>query len=103
MYIFRCLDAELSTNGRNGTKVQLWDCTGRLNQKWVWPGYAFGTGIVGSENRNGGTFLESHFCLDADLGTIEQNGTQVQLWTCNGGRNQYWLNPGITPSVTFNP
>ena len=29
-------------------------------------------------------------CLDADLGTINQNGTKVQLWDCWGGDNQKW-------------
>ena len=29
-------------------------------------------------------------CLDADLGTINGNGTKVQLWTCNGATNQKW-------------
>ncbi len=29
-------------------------------------------------------------CLDADLGTINSNGTRVQLWDCNGWNNQRW-------------
>ncbi|MEU8270307.1 RICIN domain-containing protein [Sphaerisporangium sp. NPDC049002] len=29
-------------------------------------------------------------CLDADLNTIQPNGTKVQLWTCNGWNNQKW-------------
>ena len=29
-------------------------------------------------------------CLDADLGTIGENGTKVQLWDCWGGQNQKW-------------
>jgi predicted RNA-binding protein len=33
----RCLDADLSTIGGNGTKVQLWDCLGdgQTNQDWL--------------------------------------------------------------------
>ncbi|NHD18467.1 MULTISPECIES: RICIN domain-containing protein [unclassified Actinopolyspora] len=31
------------------------------------------------------------FCLDADLNTIGENGTKVQLWTCtDGNTNQWW-------------
>jgi hypothetical protein len=30
-------------------------------------------------------------CLDADLGTINRDGTVVQLWNCiSGNRNQWW-------------
>ncbi|MDQ1655916.1 MAG: Ricin-type beta-trefoil lectin domain-like [Cryptosporangiaceae bacterium] len=29
----RCLDADDST-GENGAKVQVWDCSGRRNQRW---------------------------------------------------------------------
>ena len=29
-------------------------------------------------------------CLDADLNTINANGTKVQLWDCNGSAQQIW-------------
>jgi Ricin-type beta-trefoil lectin domain/Ricin-type beta-trefoil lectin domain-like len=93
----RCLDADTNTIGGNGTKVQLWDCNGGPNQKWRWPGYAFGTGFLGSENIN----AQSNRCLDADLGTIGENGTIIQLWDCLGGLNQLWLNPGMFPASQF--
>jgi hypothetical protein len=32
--------------------------------------------------------------LDADLGTLNQNGTKVQLWEWWGGQNQQWLAEG---------
>jgi hypothetical protein len=32
----------------------------------------------------------SHRCLDADLGTINANGTKMQLWDCNNGSQQAW-------------
>lgn len=75
----RCLDADLSTIGSNGTKIQLWNCTFANNQQWYTPG----DGTI----RN----VQSGRCLDADLNTIGSNGTKVQLWDCNGGRNQQWL------------
>jgi hypothetical protein len=34
-------------------------------------------------------------CLDADLGTIGGDGTEVQLWDCHGDDNQLWtFEPG---------
>ncbi|MEU5977808.1 RICIN domain-containing protein [Streptomyces sp. NPDC047315] len=29
-------------------------------------------------------------CLDADANTIDQNGTKIQIWTCNRNANQTW-------------
>jgi hypothetical protein len=86
----RCLDADAPTINVNGTKVQLWDCNGGPNQKWNWPGYGYGTSVLGSANRN----AQSYRCLDADAGG-GGNGTKVQLWDCWGGINQFWLNPGM--------
>jgi Ricin-type beta-trefoil lectin domain len=34
--------------------------------------------------------LASGLCLDADAGTIGQENTLVQVWSCSGGLNQYW-------------
>ena len=74
----KCLDADLGTIGSNGTKVQLWDCVGGLNQKWF-------------KNRNSTIVnAQSRRCLDADLNTLEINGAKVQLWDCLGGNNQLW-------------
>jgi hypothetical protein len=74
----RCLDADTNTIGKNGTKVQVWDCLAGQNQQWLIDRH--GT-IVNAQ---------SHRCLDADLGTIGGNGTRVQLWDCLGGQNQQW-------------
>jgi hypothetical protein len=81
----RCLDADLSTIGANGTKVQLWDCFTPTtpNQNWWSP----------SEGGWAIKVLQSGRCLDADLGTIVNNGTIVQLWDClsgNQNQNQTW-------------
>jgi chitinase len=69
-----CLDAGAGTNG---TGVPLVACNGSLSQKWWW---------------NGSTIISqsSGRCLDADLGTINQGGTKVQVWDCAGGPNQNW-------------
>jgi Ricin-type beta-trefoil lectin domain-like len=58
-------------------------------------------GIIGGGNQrwlvNGGYVrdgtivnVQSGKCLDADLSTINANGTKVQLWDCWGGKNQQW-------------
>ncbi|MFD0568033.1 RICIN domain-containing protein [Kitasatospora gansuensis] len=39
---------------------------------------------------------KNYRCLDADLGTINGNGTKVQLWDCNGWDNQIWIWNGTT-------
>ena len=73
----RCVHADLNSIGRNGTKVQLWDCNGQLQQRWTY----YDDTIRSSKNRK---------CLDADLNAIRNNGAKVQLWTCNGSRQQKW-------------
>jgi cytochrome c len=58
----------------DGTKVQLWSCTGGANQQWT---------------RTGSTFRALGKCLDVN-GAGTADGTVVQLWTCNGGAAQNW-------------
>jgi len=66
----RCLDI---TGGGTavGTKVELWDCNGGGNQKWV--------------QQSNGSLLNpaSGLCLD-DPADNTANGTQLQIYTCNG-------------------
>jgi hypothetical protein len=76
---WRCLDADLNTIAGNGTKVQLWDCNGWSNQKWIYD--AISHTIYSLYNGR---------CLDADLNGIGANGTKAQLWDCNGWANQKW-------------
>jgi hypothetical protein len=41
-------------------------------------------------------------CLDADLGTINGNGTKVQLWDCiAANRNQWWYAWGYGTYIRF--
>jgi Glycosyl hydrolase family 59/Ricin-type beta-trefoil lectin domain/Concanavalin A-like lectin/glucanases superfamily len=70
----KCVD----DNGQstvNGTKIQLWDCTGGPNQQWT----------VASD----GTIQVYGKCMDI-TGASYSNGTGIELWTCNGGANQQW-------------
>lgn len=71
-----CLD---DGAGLNGSRVVLTPCTGATSQQWI-------------GNADGGEFVNvaSGKCLDADLGTIGQQGTIVQVWSCGGAPNQIW-------------
>jgi hypothetical protein len=71
----RCVDVNNNTI-TNGTRTQLWDCTGGANQTWV---YTARKQLVVYGNK----------CLDANnAGTT--NGTAVIIWDCNGQANQQW-------------
>lgn len=89
-YLFRsvqygkCLDADLNTIGRNGTKVQLWTCDNTAAQQAFYLDQ-IPEGYTRLRNAHSGRYL------DADLLTINQNGTKVQLWDYIAGqKNQWW-------------
>ncbi len=69
-----CLD---DGTGLNGSRVVLTACTGSASQQW--------TDVSGKIVN-----VASGKCLDADLGTIGEQGTIVQVWTCSGALNQIW-------------
>jgi hypothetical protein len=90
---YRCLDADI--NGwTNGVRVQLWDCNGTAVQAWYMDS-ASGAPITNEY------FFNSYpangpYNLDADLNTIYQNGTTVQLWAPNGQPQQKWNWAAVT-------
>jgi hypothetical protein len=62
-----------------GNKVQMWTCDGNTAaQNWT----------VASN----GTLQIDGGCMDV-TGAKTANGTQLVLWTCNGGSNQQWHLP----------
>jgi hypothetical protein len=91
----RCLDADLGTINGNGTKVQLWTCligsdnTIPANQAWYIT--QIPEGHYRFQNVQSGRYL------DADLGTIDRNGTKVQLWDYLPSATNQWF------TVTENP
>jgi hypothetical protein len=115
----KCVD-DSAFSTANGNKIQMWDCTGGVNQQWtVQPdgtlqvygkcmditGANYGNGTLielwdcnGGANQqwkaSNGTLVNpaSGKCLD-DPGFNTANGTQLDLWTCNGGTNQQWHLP----------
>ena len=80
----KCLDADANNLNVDGTRVQLWDCNGTVQQRWA----MYSDGSIRSAT-NGG-----RFCLDADTNTADRNGTVLQLWTCNREPQQRWIHPG---------
>lgn len=78
-YNGKCLDADAGNLNRNGTRIQLWDCNGSMQQNFVFAG----DGSIRSATNQS-------YCLDADLATIGNYGTTVQLWQCNGQNQQKW-------------
>jgi len=75
--VARCLDVHAGA-------VQVWGCDGTAAQKWALyrvPGHVSQFLVV-----NEGT----HFCLDADAGTVGQNFSKVRARSCDGLSAQRW-------------
>lgn len=74
-----CLDGN---SGQNGTRVLLEDCSpSAAIEEWYvhWHGLYFTV-----------TNAATGKCLDGTAQTAFQNGSHVQLWTCNGNTVQDW-------------
>lgn len=88
----RCLDADASRIGANGTPVQLWDCygAGQTNQRW------YLRPVDSSLQKFWIVNLASGRCLDATAQWGGVNGTPIQLWDCYGQyqTNQLWYVEG---------
>jgi Ricin-type beta-trefoil lectin domain-like len=86
----KCLESNLAYSG-NGTPVQLWDCWNDPgNQQWRPEPIAptLSNPVPGERLVN----VLTGQCLDADLGTVNQNGGRLQLWNCwNDPGNERWL------------
>ncbi|MGI5240533.1 ricin-type beta-trefoil lectin domain protein [Dactylosporangium sp. CA-139066] len=73
----KCVDVAGDDNGSNGTAVQLWDCQSyAVDQHWY-------------HNANGSLRTLGR-CLDI-IGNGTAQGTQVELWDCNGVGGQNWV------------
>ena len=80
-----CLDAAGGgTDSAGDPLANLQLCDGSSSQAW---------GVVGKELVNGG----DGECLD-DPGSNTAAGTQLILFQCKGGTNQFWVLPGSSPS-----
>jgi hypothetical protein len=71
-----CVDANGGSSA-DGTKVQMWTCTGSAaSQNWTMA--------------SNGTVQINGKCLDITGGSTA-DGALIEEWTCNGGSNQQWL------------
>ncbi|WP_327316565.1 ricin-type beta-trefoil lectin domain protein [Streptomyces sp. NBC_01235] len=116
----RCIDVTDAQNGKgkDGTPLQLWDCAGSANQKWIFgkDGTVRSLGLcmdVAWGSRDDGAVIQlancsgnpaQQFVLSKDLDLVNPqankcvdakdngtgNGTKLQLWTCSGTPNQKW-------------
>jgi hypothetical protein len=78
----KCLDlAGGSTD--NGTPIDIWDCLGNTNQKWV-----YGQDLAIRYQAN------TSKCIDL-AGSSTKNGNKLWLWDCNGGKQQQWKGGGV--------
>ena len=72
-----CVDVAADDTGGNGSAVQLWDCQSwAVDQHWY-------------HNANGSLRTLGR-CLDI-VGNGTAQGTQVELWDCNGVGGQVWM------------
>jgi hypothetical protein len=70
----KCVDLA-GGNSANGTKVDIWSCNGKSNQRWA---------VQPNE-----TVQIRGKCLD--IAGKAANGTKVDLWQCTGKANQFWM------------
>ncbi|WP_433796747.1 ThuA domain-containing protein [Actinoplanes sp. CA-252034] len=112
----KCVDVSGGSSA-DGTRIQLWRCTGATNQQWTSEGTTLRSlgkcmGVAGGGTGNGalvqlssctgsggqnwtvganGSLVnpQSGRCLDAN-GAGSADGTQLIIWSCHGGANQRW-------------
>jgi cytochrome c len=115
----KCVDVNGGATA-DGTRIQLWTCTGGTNQQWTRVDNTFRAlgkclTVAGSATTDGalvqlftcngsagqtwtpqtnGSLVNpnSGKCLDAN-GASSADGTQLIIWTCHGGTNQRWTLP----------
>jgi len=115
----KCVDVSGGSSA-DGTKIQLWGCTGSAHQQWTVNGNTLRSltkcmGVAGGSTANGalvqlstcngsggqnwtpgtnGSLVnpQSGKCLDAN-GAGSADGTQLIIWTCHGAANQRWTLP----------
>ncbi|MFG3050681.1 ricin-type beta-trefoil lectin domain protein [Kitasatospora sp. NPDC048239] len=103
----KCMD-DYAYNIQNGAAVVSYRCNGATNQNWTFNPNREYSGDLGF---SGSLTLDNSpgKCLDIPNpngdGTGVTNGTKLQIWDCNGGRNQQWLMQFATNGSTriYNP
>merc|ERR1719443_2679187 len=82
-----CVDAHSGgAGGAEGVQLVLWECNGNADEQWVYDH----DGYSGEANEMDTIYLASSdpsgptLCMDVAGGAINDNGTPVQAWECNG-------------------
>jgi len=78
----KCLDVHAPDRGKNGGRVQVWDCNGEDQQTWIF--------------REKALMTTNGKCLDVQFDQQNKNGGRVQVWDCNGTPPQQWRMVGKT-------
>ncbi len=77
-----CVDVKDGAD-QDGVHLQLWDCVqGNTNQQWKLQDGSF-------------TWVNTNKCIDLSNGQTTA-GNLVQIWTCNGNKNQTWVSNNQT-------
>jgi Ricin-type beta-trefoil lectin domain len=74
-----CVNAK--GNGKSGSKLILWQCTGAANEIFIHEGSEW---VEKANNYK--------LCID-DPAFSTRGGTQLMVYTCNNGANQHWTEP----------
>jgi len=82
----RCMDI-VGGKAVQGASVQVWNCNGNDNQKFIW---CSDGRIVSRMNDN--------MCLDIPGGDPTKSAN-LQIWPCNRADGQYWMYDGNTMSI----
>ncbi|MFJ8043152.1 RICIN domain-containing protein [Kitasatospora sp. NPDC096147] len=91
----KCMD-DYAFQTANGAPVVSYDCNGKTNQNWTFTpmdrwGYSGDLGFHGTISLDNAPGK----CLDipdpTQDGSTITNGTKLELWDCNGRKNQQWI------------
>jgi hypothetical protein len=82
----KCMDI-VGGKAVNGASVQIWNCNGNMNQKFIW---CSDGRIVSAINDN--------MCLDVPGGEFSKP-SNLQIWNCNGKPGQYWEYDGNSMAI----
>ena len=83
----KCLDMKAEDGGRNGSRVQTWQCYGSSNQRWTL--YPVGKTSTGATYFQIISQAPGHLCMEVRSSSVS-NGAQVDMVGCSQDGNQFW-------------
>lgn len=73
----KCLDIHNEDLGKDGGRVQIWDCNDAVQQQWIFDEF---DRLVNDSGK----------CLEVNSPDVKKDGGKVQIWECNDGLQQKW-------------